>query len=360
MWVWLVVALVVVPTLALHTIFWVALGARGTTATSAAGATSTSAPTPTASQARPTPTPTPPTTPDAALNPHARPSEIPKGRLVVARSCVQRTTAKTKAKVPKSSPFGPINAGPGASLRRMYDTRSSTLKSADGVTGVRACDRSLWKVVRTVLPDDDLRMIHEFMAFEADTSRSTFISGVVAPSYTRQTFRLSLSVNGIVDRREIAFLVAHEGAHVLSLNNRQVAQSAGEPSCEREVTPYVCARRPSLLDSWVGATWSKKLTKEYNAKVTKAKPKKRQAAIEAFYDRHRSSFVTEYAATSPTEDFAESFAMWCSLTPDDSFRRASTSGKAGAAKKVSWFGNSKVITKVYGPRCAKLRTIRIS
>lgn len=101
---------------------------------------------------------------------------------------------------------------------------------------------------------------------------------------------------------EFAYTIIHEMAHYLSLNEKQVQyyteDNGGFPSY-RFSDEECLALRSSYLQKFYLEFW------EDITPVWKVNP---EGAL--FYNRHKEEFVTPYASTSCTEDFAESFCAY--------------------------------------------------
>lgn len=193
----------------------------------------------------------------------------------------------------------------------------------------------------TTLAPSQIGRIDEFLLY--DSGRSTGQGRKVGESAPKRVsarsvdgahWRLSLAPNGL-DRSDLAWLVAHELAHIASLNDTQMSPDSGSCSTERTFTG--CLSATSDMYRYLQQGWPVQLTTEWES--AEAAPEAgRDAALRGFFQKHRSSFVTAYAATHPLEDFSESFAMWCTYPPDQTTRATlprNTSSDSGS--KVDWF-----------------------
>lgn len=96
-------------------------------------------------------------------------------------------------------------------------------------------------------------------------------------------------------------LIVHELAHIVAYEQITGSAASDQWSCHPYFTKHGCPPERSYLSRFVSTFWTD---------ADLAQVSKRQAqtgGVGAFYAAHETDFVTEYAATSPEEDFAESF-----------------------------------------------------
>ena len=115
----------------------------------------------------------------------------------------------------------------------------------------------------------------------------------------------------------------HEYAHVLSLNVDQVPEASG--SCETLELSEGCALPTSFIDDFQVEFWV-----AYGEDAPGPDNDDADVAY-AFYETHEEDFVSDYAATNVTEDFAESFAAFVLEAEPDSDSRL--------AQKLDFFWN---------------------
>jgi hypothetical protein len=187
------------------------------------------------------------------------------------------------------------------------------------------CDALVWSLVRALYPAAPLSLVSDFVLFEGSDSDST--GGFVAPlDDSQHRWRLGLDIDSD-DSYDLVFGLVHELGHLMSLGPSQVDPVVPAGGCDRYETGEGCALPGSYLDGYVQTQWTH-LLDEWFAKVDGASDTKREAAAQAFYNRHPGVFVDEYAATDPDEDFAEALAAWSLGNPMVG---------AGQAARSSWF-----------------------
>lgn len=322
-----------------------------------------------------TPTPTLPAAPSAGSTNRApataspTPAAVPTGVPAVPaydRACLRRDNPATGARFPASDPFGDdITAlGDKAELQRLYAVSTGALVPIDGLGAPRPCDEQLWTLVRTTAPTL-LGHLEELLIFDADPDPDAgdfVIEGESAPkeiapdTFDDDRWRLSFAPNGL-DRGELAWLVAHELAHIASLNKEQMLGGIGADVCATWHTGTGCLLRDSFLQRYLLNTWDDDLWDAWDEAHAKSTEKARRTAYRDLYDDHKDSFVTSYAAWHPLEDFAESFAMWCTYPADEPARKKLPTAKlTDNGSKVAWFDNARRdLLPAFGPGCEMLR-----
>lgn len=106
---------------------------------------------------------------------------------------------------------------------------------------------------------------------------------------------VNFATYGQEGKREDILTLVHEFTHILTLKSDQLDKDS--TGCQTYDTGNGCARDGSYLFSFVKAFWP-----EADRKVA--------ASQVNLYNQKPNSFLTEYAATNPEEDIAESFALF--------------------------------------------------
>ena len=249
---------------------------------------------------------------------------------------------------PAGDRFSPISSlGPHLRLRRAYAVRAGRLEPVDGLKQVRACDADLWRVVLTATPVPVRPHLAELVLFDGpDDSPAGQLLGDVEPaSDDPGSWRLALRLDG-GDNHQLLLTIAHEVAHLVSLGAGQMDRGHTGRDCPTYLTVTGCLRPDSLLMGFLDATWTTALFREWVHADEQPTDASRLAALTAFYARHRTAFVTPYAATSPEEDFAESWASWCVDGP-----QGTRTGRA----RTGWLGRALAPEHDVTSGCAVLR-----
>jgi len=162
--------------------------------------------------------------------------------------------------------------------------------------------RTYFDRLLTVLPDKYDDHIDELVIYTNGKDEVGAYVETKTP-YTKD-WRYAVRQSEIIEvpeSRASTELMVHEFAHIFSLD--QVFQT-GEYS--RNCHPYfadgICYGTDSYIGQFVAEFWTTQMLDELQ--VVQAESGFYQTD---FYDRYESEFVSEYAATDPAEDFAESF-----------------------------------------------------
>jgi len=101
-------------------------------------------------------------------------------------------------------------------------------------------------------------------------------------------------------------LMVHEFAHMFSLD-QLLASEASTATCSEVYANLACFASGSYLEEFVMDFWDEQLLGEL-ADAREGRNPDRE--LFQFYQEYESEFVSDYAATNPSEDFAESFAWY--------------------------------------------------
>ncbi|OFW64899.1 MAG: hypothetical protein A2Y74_06805 [Actinobacteria bacterium RBG_13_63_9] len=121
------------------------------------------------------------------------------------------------------------------------------------------------------------------------------------------------------DKAELTYTLLHEYAHVLTLNNTQFTPHAGGGSTYQSEEAYTA--EDSYLNLFYQRFWGD-IYAEWEGYYD-------DDSVEDFYELHRDQFLTDYAATEPEEDIAESWLYFIiSARPE---------GTSTAEQKIEFF-----------------------
>lgn len=156
--------------------------------------------------------------------------------------------------------------------------------------------RALWDKVRSLLPEGSLDAFTRFTIF---TDGAADILAYVAPANDEGTqWELAVDPEDAGDPVEFPETVYHEYGHYLTLNDKQVTYGAPQRyDCYGETD--LVSNPDSYLNTFYQRFWQDYLDDRL------ADPDS-----DSFYLRHADDFITSYAATSPSEDIAESFSFF--------------------------------------------------
>lgn len=141
------------------------------------------------------------------------------------------------------------------------------------------------------------------------------------PSWALVVNANNAGIGNVKWQRDMIGTLIHEYAHMLTLTKPQVDYKRSISSCEKQGRYYVgavgCATKGKYLQTFTDTFWTQEDMEEAdeNAKI--------------FYKKHEKDFVTQYAASNPEEDIAESFT--------DFILRTKPTGTSKADDKIRFF-----------------------
>lgn len=165
--------------------------------------------------------------------------------------------------------------------------------------------QSYFKRLLSILPDQYDSHIDELVIF---TNGNQDVGAYVETQvpYTKD-WRYAVRDSEITEdplSRASTELMIHEFAHIFSLDQvfkeRNIAAT-----CHPYFADEVCYGTNSYLGEFINEFWSTRMLDDLQS--VQAGSRFAQAD---FYNRYESQFVSEYAATDPAEDFAESFVWY--------------------------------------------------
>lgn len=210
----------------------------------------------------------------------------------------------------------------------------------------RQLHRELWDISKALIPDQDEDRIERIIL--AQDRRSDTLAFVAALDNRGATWEYGLNLDAVNLRNQDIFeellsTIIHEYAHILSLNDTQVAydraqqRAYDDPGMSDEDYEAItiraernCLARQGIYDGDAcylpGSHLFEFFMLFWDGYGDDAFIEGSRGEI---FDEYPDDFVNDYAGTSPTEDFAETFAAW--LMPElDSFEiKISTEEKFG-------------------------------
>lgn len=173
-----------------------------------------------------------------------------------------------------------------------YTVKDGGLEAVEG----KDAYQDLWNQVGAMLPEGSLDAFDRFTVFTDGAEE--ILAYVVPTDDVGARWELAVDPEDAGDGASFAETVMHEYCHYLTLNNRQV-DYGGQPTYGCYAESDLAARPDSYLNAFYRTFWSDYLDDRLADPETYG-----------FYLRHSDDFLTGYAATSPSEDIAESFAYF--------------------------------------------------
>lgn len=182
-----------------------------------------------------------------------------------------------------------------------------------------ALHQRIWSYYRQIFPERQ-KLTIDYVIFYTDGP------GQSAASIRDldHSWRLKIDLQDFDDQYDTTQILVHEYGHMLTLNDTQVYQpewfyfkewnradfdKLGQ-GCQFFFTGLYCATSSSYLNQfgerfWAGEVYDEWVNTVFLPRATSA-PEADQL-VERFYARYPDQFITEYAATNPLEDLAESW-----------------------------------------------------
>jgi len=204
----------------------------------------------------------------------------------------------------------------------------------------QAAQQKIWDYFSAIIPAGQRTSLAYYIV--ATDGKAGMLASVEQFSGHAGIWALVVDPTDASKPRDLTFTLLHEFGHLLSLDSSQVQPDQAVLShpddlqvYEKEAAScpqYFASGGCSLPDSYINQFFERFWTKIYGewSAVNAARQDSNYIALLArFYHRHPSQFITAYAATSPEEDIAETWAYFVlnPKPPDDSI----------AHKKVLFF-----------------------
>ena len=157
----------------------------------------------------------------------------------------------------------------------------------------------VWERFTELFPAETHPEITMFVAIDAEESGGT--DGALERNRLRPDERyLAIDVTGWDEPDELDRTLIHEFAHLMTLRASQVTDEIDDEDCPLYANKG-CPLPGSYLEAWETEFWPDAADPDFSEE---------DDAMQARYDEDEDGYVTEYAATNPDEDIAESFASW--------------------------------------------------
>lgn len=198
----------------------------------------------------------------------------------------------------------------GNSLVATYNvsgTQLSLTQSGPASSGFynTARQQEFWTFFTKLIPSDMWPQITKLTLYaDEEDATAAYVAPINENDLSKWEMGWNLSFvwdnNNELIKGETAFTAIHEFAHVLTLNAGQV--SVGGGACNSFHTGEGCSNNNSYINGFYQKFWTDII--DENQAI------RNDNGYLAFYQKYKNRFVSEYAATNPGEDIAESFAVF--------------------------------------------------
>lgn len=179
-------------------------------------------------------------------------------------------------------------------------------------------NQALWDLFRKVAGDTDIKQY--LQTFEVFKDGNNDSAASVWASQTPGKWHMNVNAAFADDSKDLIHTMVHEYGHIVTLNSTQTSGVSG--ACPTYAIPEGCTRADSYINQFQRHFWAK-----YGQDIPANGAG--QDEVQSFYDAYKSDFVTDYAATNPGEDIAESWAFFV--------LRAKPVGNTVSDQKVQFF-----------------------
>lgn len=190
-----------------------------------------------------------------------------------------------------------------------------------------AYHEQVWKIFVSLVPQDQRKEITSFQIFTDGEGNSL---AAVQQSSDPKKWTLSVDLKdsftttGVIQTEDLKQTLIHEFAHIVTLRLGQMRDTSSltfpedmsdedikkslSTSCKTYFDGDSCALPDSYLFAYYTTFW-KNIIKDHPTSAA-VPPTNMDDAVTAFYNKYANQFLTEYAATNPEEDMAESFVFF--------------------------------------------------
>ncbi len=199
-----------------------------------------------------------------------------------------------------------------------YESVSSDLQDEQDDA---AAHQKLWNYFAALIPIENRQNLAEFSVM---TDGQDNVLAAVAQTYTDPTlWGLEVDIADTQDYYYLSYTLVHEFAHLLTLGPNQVPPSEAifnNPddndiylneisACPNYFSGEGCANSDSYINQYYSQFWAD-IYEEWDAINLEEDDDIYYERLDDFYYKYQDQFLTDYAATHPVEDIAESFSFF--------------------------------------------------
>ncbi|MBI5964953.1 MAG: hypothetical protein HY863_15855 [Chloroflexi bacterium] len=199
-----------------------------------------------------------------------------------------------------------------------YESVSSDLQDEQDDS---ASHQKLWNYFATLIPIENRQNLAEFSVM---TDGQDNILAAVGQTYTDPNlWGLEVDIADTQDYYYLSYTLVHEFAHLLTLGPNQVPPSEAifnNPddndiylneisACPNYFPGEGCANSDSYINQYYNQFWAD-IYEEWDAINLEEDDDVYYKRLDDFYYKYQDQFLTDYSATHPAEDIAESFSFF--------------------------------------------------
>jgi len=178
----------------------------------------------------------------------------------------------------------------------------------------------IWNYFAYLVPAENRTMLVKYLVSMRGGGYK-YAAYVTATNDTSSQWEMNVNLLDASDSYDMTVVLVHEYGHLITLNDTQV--DAEETNCQSLLTGDGCTRPKSYIDAFYRQFW-KDIYPEWAKIEEESDPDTHDALLKDFYDKYQTRFVSEYAASDPVEDMAESwtsFVLFSGSSHDDLARQ---------------------------------------
>jgi hypothetical protein len=189
----------------------------------------------------------------------------------------------------------------------------------------RVTHEEIWDYFASIVPAEEREFVSEFSIFT--DGAGNHLGGVSYTFPDPEQWGLHVDILDAESYHDLTYTLIHEQGHLLTLNAEQVVPSDDlfelpenktiyrreAAACSQYFTGQGCSEPDSYINQYFTRFWPY-LYEEWEEINLEEDEETRSILLEEFYKIYADQFVSEYAATSPAEDIAESWSFFI-LTP---------------------------------------------
>ncbi len=155
--------------------------------------------------------------------------------------------------------------------------------------------------VSALFPNEYDSKLSEFLVFDGDAEDIDAFVETVPPNHKKWVYAVADNAVSDPDSTDSKELIVHELGHLISYDEVLGVPTSANSNCHSYFNRRGCPKNNSYLGQFTKQFWS-------SDDLLKAEQfKQSKVAMKNFYNKNSDEFANDYAASSPEEDFAESF-----------------------------------------------------
>jgi hypothetical protein len=185
----------------------------------------------------------------------------------------------------------------------------------------RAAHEAIWHYFASIMPSAERELVARFSIFT--DGRGNHLAAVSPMSSEPEQWILQVDILDSESYYELTYTLLHEQGHLLTLNTKQVLPSMAifefpdnetvrkqeTEACPQYFTGEGCSEPDSYINQFFNRFWQY-LYEEWEQIDLERDKDTRATLLKDFYQTYQDQFLSNYAATSPVEDIAESWAFF--------------------------------------------------